>query len=277
MPIRRSLLNQLDDRNFVIFSDALLLFSLVNIGSTRMNESREPASFATTRWSLVLAAGQRALPESDRALAVLCQAYWPAVYLFVRRQVADLHEAQDLTQTFFAQLLEKNLLAVAEPARGRFRSFLLTSVRSFLLNELDKQKTHKRGGGKKPLALDFQQHDSAYSLEPADSLTPERLYERQWALDLLDQAMTRLRAEFTKAGKERIFERLKSSLSGANAETPLAELARQLGISENATKVAAHRLRKRYRELLRAEVAQTLTDPSEIDDEIRQLFEALRP
>jgi RNA polymerase sigma factor (sigma-70 family) len=241
-----------------------------------MNDPEPPASFATTRWSLVLAAGQRAAPESDQALAALCQAYWGAVYVFVRRQVANLHEAQDLTQTFFAELLEKNLLAVAEPARGRFRSFLLTSVRNFLLNEWDKKKALKRGGGRKHLALDFQSHDSNYSLEPANTMTPERLYERQWALDLLEQVMTRLRAEFTKAGKERIFERLKGSLAGANAETPLAEIARQLGISANAAKVAAHRLRKRYRELLRAEVAQTLTDPNEIDDEIRQLFEALR-
>jgi RNA polymerase sigma factor (sigma-70 family) len=241
-----------------------------------MRESSPPASIATTRWSLVLAAGQRALPESDQALAALCQAYWSAVYVFVRRQVADVHEAQDLTQTFFAHLLEKNLLAVAQPERGRFRSFLLTSVRNFLLNEWDKQKTAKRGGDRKHLALDFQQHDSNYAFEPADTMTPERLYERQWALGLLDQVMTRLRAEFTKAGKEQTFDCLKGCLAGASSETPLAEIARQLDISENAAKVAAHRLRKRYRELLRAEVAQTLTDPAEIDDEIRQLFEALR-
>jgi RNA polymerase sigma factor (sigma-70 family) len=241
-----------------------------------MNESQQPAEFATTHWSIVLAAGKRALPESERALAALCQAYWGAVYVFVRRQVADLHEAQDLTQAFFTQLLEKNILAVAQPARGRFRSFLLTSVRNFLLNEWDKQLADKRGGGKKPLALDFQQHDSVLSLEPADTLTPEKLYERQWVLGLLEQVMTRLRAEFIKAGKERSFDCLKGTLSGADAETSLAEIGRQLRISENAAKVAAHRLRKRYRELLRAEVAQTLADPAEIDDEIRQLFAALQ-
>jgi RNA polymerase sigma factor (sigma-70 family) len=242
-----------------------------------MNEPKQPASFATTHWSLVLAAGQRALPESERALEALCQAYWGAVYVFVRRQVADLHEAQDLTQSFFTHLLEKNLLAVAASERGRFRSFLLTSVRNFLLNEWDKRKTHKRGGGKKLLPLDFQQHDSKYSLEPADTLTPERLYERQWALGLLELVLSHLRTEFAKAGRQRIFDVLKGSLSGANAETSLTEIARQLGITENAAKVAAHRLRKRYRELVRAEVAQTLADPSEIDDEIQQLFEALRP
>jgi RNA polymerase sigma-70 factor (ECF subfamily) len=242
-----------------------------------MSEPRQHASFATTHWSLVLAAGQRAAPESARALAALCQAYWGPVYLFVRRQVADVHEAQDLTQAFFTQLLEKNLLAVAQPARGRFRSFLLTSVRNFLLNEWDKQRTQKRGGGQKVLALDFQQHDSKHVYEPADNLTPERLFLRQWVLTLLDQVMARLRAEYVRAGKEPIFERLKGSLSGGDAETSLAEIARTLDISANAAKVAAHRLRKRYRELLRAEIAQTLADPQEIDDEIRELFAALRP
>ncbi len=180
-----------------------------------MIDSRPFAPFATTRWSLVLAAGQRALPESDRALAALCQAYWPAVYVFVRRQVADLHEAQDLTQAFFTQLLEKNILAAVQPERGRFRSFLLTSVRNFLLNEWDKQKANKRGGSKKRVALDFQSHDGTFSLEPADTLTPERWYERQWVLGLLDQVMTQLRAEFAMAGKEGIFDRLKGSISGA--------------------------------------------------------------
>jgi RNA polymerase sigma factor (sigma-70 family) len=241
-----------------------------------MNEV-PPESFVTTHWSLVLAAGQRALPESEKALAALCQAYWGAVYVYVRRQVHDLHEAQDLTQSFFTRLLEANLLAVAQPARGRFRGFLLASVRNFIHNEWDKQKAVKRGGGRKHFALDFQQHDSTFSLEPVDLLTPERLYERKWVLALLEQVMARLRAEYVKAQKEKIFDLLKGSLLGANADESLAEIARQLGISENACKVAAHRLRKRYRELLRAEVAQTLADPREIDDEIRELFAALRP
>src|SRR5437868_5119472 len=151
-------------------------------------------SFATTHWSLVLAAGQRTLPESEKALAALCQAYWPAVYVFICRQIADRHEAQDLTQGFFTQLLEKNLLAIADPSRGRFRSFLLTSVRNFLNNEWDRQQALKRGGGQKILALDFQQHDSNFSQEPAHTLTPDRLYERQWVLALLDLVLGRLRA-----------------------------------------------------------------------------------
>ena len=242
-----------------------------------MIDSQPPASFATTHWSLVLAAGQRALPEGEKALASLCQAYWPAVYVFVRRQVADLHDAQDLTQAFFTQLLEKNLVAVAQPERGRFRSFLLAAVQNFLHNERDKQRALKRGGGKPVLALDFLQGDSRYSFEPADTLTPERLYERQWALALLAQVMVRLREEYAKAEKEAIFDLLKGFLSGAGADTSLADIARQLGISANAAKVAAHRLRKRYRDLLRAEVAHTLADPQEIDQEIRALFAAVRP
>jgi RNA polymerase sigma factor (sigma-70 family) len=242
-----------------------------------MSELHPPAPSAweeaSTRWSLVLAARQQAVPESRKALADLCQIYWPAVYAFVRRQVANLHEAQDLTQAFFAQLLEKDLLAVAEPSRGRFRSFLLTVVSHFLSNERDKQKALKRGGGKKVFSLDFQQHDSRLSLEPADRLTPDRLFERQWTLALLDRAMSRLRGEYTKAGKEKIFEYCKEAL--ARAATSMADIAAQLDITENAAKVATHRLRKRYRELLRQEVAQTLADPAEIDDEIRQLFAAL--
>jgi RNA polymerase sigma factor (sigma-70 family) len=241
-----------------------------------MTEPRHAASFQTTHWSLVLAAGKLTSPESAKALAELCQAYWGAVYVFVRRQIADVHEAQDLTQAFFTQLLDKNIVAVAQPSRGRFRSFLLTSVRNFLLNEWDKQKALKRGGGQKVLALDFQQADSKHSLEPADTLTPERLFERQWALALLDQVMARLRAEYVKARKENLFDRLKGTMSGGEADTSLAEIAEQLGISANAAKVAAHRLRKRYRELLRGEVGQTLADAEEIDDEIRQLFAALR-
>ncbi len=143
--------------------------------------------------------------------------------------------------------------------------------------EWDKQKAVKRGGSRKHFAFDFQQHDSTFSLEPVDTMTPERLFERRWVLVLLEQVMGRLRAEYVKVQKEHVFDRLKGSLLGAAAEESLAEIARQLGTSENAAKVAAHRLRKRYREMLRAEVAQTLADPQEIDDEIRELFAALGP
>jgi RNA polymerase sigma factor (sigma-70 family) len=184
-----------------------------------MSEPRVNASFPTTRWSQVLHAGKRDQPESEQALAGLCMAYWPAVYAFVRRQVSDIHEAQDLTQSFFAHLLEKNAVAFAEPTRGRFRSFLLASARNFLSNEWDKQKRLKRGGADKILPLDFEREDSTtHTREPIDAMTPDRIYERQWALGLLDLVLARLRAEYTKAGKERIFEGLKGALSGT-AET----------------------------------------------------------
>jgi RNA polymerase sigma factor (sigma-70 family) len=241
-----------------------------------MIDSQPSASLVTTRWSMVLAAGQSASPDAQKALAALCQIYWPAVYVFVRRQVGDVHDAQDLTQAFFAQMLEKNAFAVAQPERGRFRAFLLTSVKHFLHNEWDKQHAQKRGGGQKIIPLDFQAHDSKCSFEPADTTTPERLFERQWAFALLDGVMAQLRNEYVRAGKEPLFDGLKGTLHRSDADDSHAHVAERLGISENAAKVAAHRLRKRYRELLRAEVAQTLHDPQEIDDEIRQLFAAVR-
>lgn len=242
-----------------------------------MMDSQPSRSLATTRWSMVLAAGRRDSPDAHKALADLCQTYWPAVYVFVRRQGNDVHDAQDLTQAFFAQMLEKNAFAFAEPARGRFRSFLLTSVKHFLLNEWDRQKAQKRGGAQPILALDFQSHDSRCVYEPADTLTPERWFERQWALAMLDGVLARLRGEHVNAGKEPIFEALKSFLSRADADESFADVAERLGISVNAAKVAAHRMRKRYRELLRAEVAQTVADEADVDDEIRALFAALRP
>lgn len=241
-----------------------------------MNKPNQAESFATTHWSMVLAAGHKSAPQSEQALAELCQAYWGPVYTFVRRKIAAVHDAQDLTQAFFTRLLERNLLAVAEPERGRFRSFLLASVQHFLCNESDRQQAQKRGGGQKLVALDFQRHDSRHRFEPADLADPERIFMRAWALTLLEQVMSKLRAEHVQAGKELIFEKLKGSLSRGAADISGAEIAAELGMSPNAVKVAAHRLRRRYRELLRAEIAQTLADPADIDDEIRELFAALR-
>ena len=224
----------------------------------------------------MLAAGRRSLPASDQALAALCSAYWYPLYAYARRRLGNVHLAQDLTQEFFARLLEKNILAGAQQERGRFRGFLITAFKNFLANEGDKARAQKRGGGKVPLPLDFQAGDARYDLEPSHAWTPERLFERQWALALLEQVLTALRAEFVADGKETLFERLKGSLTG-EAAIAYAELAGELNMSEGAVKVAAHRLRKRYRELLRREVAQTVADPEEVDDEIRRLFEALAP
>ena len=234
-----------------------------------------PEDFATTQWSIVLAAGRTGEAAAERALAALCQTYWYPLYAYVRRQGRDVHAAQDLTQEFFARLLDRNLLAVAEPQRGRFRAFLLTALKHFLINEWDKEHAQKRGGGRVPLALDFDSGESRYSREPAHLLTPEKLYERQWTLAMLDQVLARLRSEFAAAGKEQEFELLKPFIADAGNADAYAAIAEQLASTAAAVKVAAHRLRKRYRELLRAEVAQTVAEPGEIDGEIRRLFETL--
>lgn len=230
--------------------------------------------FLSTHWSLVLAAGQRASPESERALAELCQKYWLPVYAYVRRRVAEMHDAQDLTQEFFARLLDKNPLAQADPQRGRFRTFLLAAVKNFLANERDRARAQKRGGGRVILPLDFADGDSRISLEPAHEETPERLFDRQWVLLLLEAVLAKLRGEYAAAGKEELFDRLKGFLSG-ELSVSLAEIAHALNMTEGAAKTAAHRLRKRYRALLRAEVAQTVAENEDIDEEIRSLFEAL--
>jgi RNA polymerase sigma factor (sigma-70 family) len=233
------------------------------------------ADFQSTRWTLVLAAGHKSSPDSQEALAALCETYWYPLYAYVRRHGAEVHRAQDLTQDFFARLLEKNLLAVAQPERGRFRTFLLSTLKNFLCNEYDKVRAKKRGGDRLVLSLDFEAGESRYQREPAHSLTAERLFERQWALAVLDRVLAQLRAEFAGAGKEPLFDALKAFLTAGRGEASYAAAAEALGMTEGAVRVAAHRLRRRYRELLRAEVAQTVAEPDEIDDEIRRLFETL--
>lgn len=223
----------------------------------------------------MLAAGQRSSPEAASALEALCQTYWFPLYAYVRRRVSDLHEAQDLTQEFFARLLEQNHFAVADPVRGRFRVFLLTALKHFLVNEWEKTKALKRGGGRAPLSLDFDSGESRLSLEPVSDQTPERLFERQWTITLLDQVLGRLQVEQQVAGKGSQFDKFKQFLTGGRAETSYDDVAEELGMSAGAAKVAAHRLRQRFRELLRSEVAQTVASAEEVDDEIRRLFETL--
>lgn len=230
--------------------------------------------FATTRWSLVLAAGRRASPEADRALAALCGTYWYPLYAFARRRGLDAEEARDRTQGFFARLLETEGLAAADRSRGRFRSFLLASFSHFLANEWDRRRARKRGGGRPTLALDFASGESRYGSEPSHDATPERLFERRWALALLDRALGRLEAEYRAAGKADLFDALRPALAGDRG-TPYAELAARLGTTEGAVKVAAHRLRGRCREAVRAEIAETVATEADIDDELRHLFEAL--
>ena len=232
------------------------------------------ADFATTQWSLVVGAAAREQPDAGAALALLCERYWYPLYSYVRRRVADVNEAQDLTQEFFARLLEKNTLAHATPERGRFRAFLLTAIRNFLANEWDRGRAQKRGAGRRRLSLDFDSGESRLHFEPADERSPERIYERQWALLLLELVLQRLAAESAADGKQRQFEILQPTLVGSRTAS-YQQLALELGTTEEAARQAAHRLRKRYRELLREEVQQTLADPGEVDDEIRNLFEVL--
>jgi RNA polymerase sigma factor (sigma-70 family) len=231
--------------------------------------------FQTTRWSVVQAAGQRSAAGSDEALESLCRAYWYPLYAYVRRRVPDVGEAQDLTQEFFVRLLEKDMLAAAAPDRGRFRCFLLTAMKNFLTNQWHKARAQKRGGQRPVLSLDFGSGDSRYALEPSHDLTPERLYERKWAMTLLERVLSRLHDEYHAEGRAAQFELLRPFLGGNRAEAAYAQVAPALGVTEGAAKVAAHRLRKRYRKLLREELAETVADPADIDDEIAWLFQVL--
>jgi RNA polymerase sigma factor (sigma-70 family) len=232
--------------------------------------------FATTRWSLVAAAGQGRSPESQDALASLCQTYWYPLYAYARRGMPSAHDAQDLTQAFFAELLEKDYLKDADPQRGKFRTFLLTAFKHFLSKERDRANAQKRGGGQRSLSLDFQAGEHRYNLEPADYSTPETIYERRWALALLEQTLAHLRQELVNAGKEKLFECLKGALEGDGPQESYARTGAELGISEQAVKVAVYRLRRRYQELLRAQVAETVAAPDEVEDELRDLFTAVR-
>jgi RNA polymerase sigma-70 factor (ECF subfamily) len=244
-------------------------------------QQRLPAQagrFATTHWSMVVSAGQRRAPEAECALATLCASYWFPLYAFVRRAGYSAEDAQDLTQEFFVRLLDKNYLAVADPQRGRFRSFLLGAIKHFLANEQRRQGAYKRGGRQAVISLDFDSGENRYQrMEPADHLTPERLYERRWALALLDLVFGRLREEFRAAGKLPLFDRLKQFLAGRPGETSYQEVAEELAMTEGAVKVAVHRLRRRYRELLKEEIAHTVTSPEALEDELRELRAVLGP
>lgn len=237
-----------------------------------------PAAFVTTHWSVVLAAGRTADTTQARdALARLCQTYWHPLYAYVRRLGNSPPDAQDLTQEFFARLLAKNHLADADESRGRFRSFLLASFKHFLANEWDKAHAQKRGGGQIPIPIDVAGAETTCHsfVEPADPASAEKIFERRWALTLLDQVLRRLRNEYTSSDRAELFEQLKPTLTEASRSVRYAEIAERLDTTEGAVKVAVHRLRQRYRELLRAEIAETVSAPEEVEDELRNLFAAL--
>lgn len=231
--------------------------------------------FATTRWSVVLAAGGDDSADARTALAALCETYWYPLYAYIRRQGHDAQTAQDLTQGFFARLLEKRDLDGAAPERGRFRSYLLAAVKHYLANQYDQAQAQKRGGGRKILSLDFGAAEDRYRLEPADRQTPEALYLRQWALTLLERVQQQLEGEARRSGNAEQFACLRNYLTGGE-NTPYSEAAARLGMTEGAVKTAVHRLRRRFGERLREEIAQTVPSEEQIDDEVRALFEALR-
>jgi RNA polymerase sigma-70 factor (ECF subfamily) len=239
-------------------------------------DSAPPQHFATTQWSLVLSAADRTSPRWHQALAELCGAYWYPLYSFVRRHGKSPAEAEDLTQEFFLALVEKEFLVATGPEKGRFRMFLLMCFKRFLSNERDRQRAQKRGGGRALISINRDDAESRYQLEPADAATPERIYDRRWALALLDQVVTRLEQDYSQSGKAALFARLKVFLVADEPTDRYAAIATDLGLSEGAVKVAVHRLRRRYGELLRHEVARTLENPSDVREEIQSLFAALR-
>jgi RNA polymerase sigma factor (sigma-70 family) len=231
--------------------------------------------FATTRWTVVLAAGQRGAPAAAVALEELCRTYWFPLYAYVRRQGHSPEDAEDFTQAFFARLLEKNYLEGISSDKGKFRAFLLVAVKRFLANEWDRANCQKRGGGVRPLSLDWQDADSRYQIQPVDNLSPDKLYDRAWAMTVLERVIIRLREESGAGGKARLYEQLKPFLMAGKSEIPYAQAAAALELTEGAVRVAVHRLRRRYRELLREEIAQTLSDPAQAGEEMQALFSAL--
>ena len=231
--------------------------------------------FVTTRWTLVLAAGRQSSADSERALAELCQSYWYPLYIYVRRQGHSREDAEDLVQSFFARVLEKNYLEGLSAERGKFRAFLLATLKHFLANERDKARRQKRGGRVPHLSLDWQSADERFRLDPPDCRTPDREFDRAWALALLERVITRLTDECAATGKGPFFEQCRSYLMLGEKAIPHAEAARVLGMEEGAVRVAVSRLRKRYRQLLREEIAQTLSDPAQADEELRALQAAL--
>jgi RNA polymerase sigma factor (sigma-70 family) len=235
------------------------------------------SSFLTTRWSVVLAAAGATPAARQAALEDLARAYWYPLYAYARRRGLSSEDSADRVQGLFALLLEREDLARADPARGRFRAFLLTAFQHFLANERERERAQKRGGGRAPIPIDALEAERRLGREPVDTETPELAFERAWVAELLARTLDRLRAEQERIGRAALFDRLRPSLSADDDAPRFAEVARALAMSENAVKVAAHRLRKRCGELLREEVAGTLGAPAEVEEELRALFRAFEP
>jgi RNA polymerase sigma-70 factor (ECF subfamily) len=237
----------------------------------------EPAfRFTATHWSVVLAAGGTDATSARPALAQLLETYWYPLYAFIRRKGRNAEDASDLTQEFLARLLERNLLSAADPAKGKFRTFLLAALERFLVDEWRHEGRKKRGGGRSSLSLSVLDAEDRYRLEPADTLTPERIYERRWAITLLEQGLRRLEEECAAAGRDALFRAVKPVLVGEDQLRPYSSIAADLKMTEGALKTVVHRLRRRFRTLLRAAIARTVSDPRDVADEIQHLFQSLR-
>ncbi len=237
--------------------------------------TRRQAVFVTTHWSVVLAAGHGDTPHARAALAHLCQAYWYPLYAYARRRGGAPHDAQDLTQEFFARLLAGNWLAQADRQRARFRTFLLSAMQHFMANEWNRAHAQKRGGQTPILALNDETAEQRYLREPLDQTTPETRFERGWALALLNDGLRRLEAEYASEGKSAWLEAMRPALTADRAAINYGAMAAKLGMTETAARVAVHRLRQRYRRLIQAEVASTVAGPEEVADEMRHLFRVL--
>jgi len=231
--------------------------------------------FVTTHWSVVLSAGGSDTTCTRDALSKLCQTYWYPLYAYARSRGLTREDAEDATQGFFARLLEKNWIGSADREKGRFRSFLLMALKRFMADEWDKARAQKRGGGTAPLPLPFGAAETRFSLEPADEVTPEQSFERRWVLTLLDEVLKSLRREYEREGNGLLFVELTPCLVGDRTAFPYAELGKKLQLSESAVKSAVHRLRQRYRKLLREEIAQTVASPEEVEEELKHLFAVL--
>jgi len=231
--------------------------------------------FLTTQWSLVLAAGERAAPDADEALAALCRTYWYPLFAFLRRKGYDFAEAEDLTQGFFTALLEKDFLKDVDRSRGRFRSFLLAALKHYTAKQYRAARTQKRGGGRNLFSFDSTEAETRYQQEPFHEVTPELLFDHNWARTVIEQVLQVLDGEYARNGKTALFAELKGYLDGSN-QAPYRETAERLGQTEGALKVLVHRLRQRFGDLLHKEIARTVASPEEVEDEIKSLFQALR-
>jgi RNA polymerase sigma-70 factor (ECF subfamily) len=236
---------------------------------------KKVSDFSTTNWSVVLEAGRTDVARAAVALERLCHKYWHPIYVFVRRRGSDHHKAEDLTQSFFAHLLEKETLREVDRQKGKFRSFLLASLTNFLLNDWDRRQTLKRGGNCQIISMDEMAAEKLYGQEPVEHFSPEKLFDRRWAVTIIEQVLTRLKNEYTAAGNAELFVKLEAGLTGEVTPGLYANWSAALNMNEGAVKVALHRLRRRFGELLRSEVAYTVADPSEVAGEIRHLLAAI--